>query len=79
LEPYLPRYHRSVDLLFYLGHNSFSWVKIRLYIENQLPRSSGSALKVCVVGGGWMGGGGVESDFTPPKNSQLVLKSVHFT
>jgi hypothetical protein len=35
---------------------SFSWVKIRLYTQNQLPRSSGSALKVC---GGWVGGGWV--------------------
>ena len=36
---------------------SSSWVKTRLDTENQLPRSSGSALKVCVVG--WWGGGGV--------------------
>jgi hypothetical protein len=42
-------------------HNSFSWVKIRLYTKNQLPRSSGSALKVWVVGGWWVG---VESDFS---------------
>jgi hypothetical protein len=31
---------------------SSSWVKIRLYSENQLPRLSGSGLKVCVGWGG---------------------------
>ena len=30
-------------------HISFSWVKIRLHTENQLPRLPGSDLKVCVV------------------------------
>ena len=31
-----------------------TWVKIRLHSENQLPKLSGSALKVVVwVGGGW--------------------------
>ena len=39
-------------------HISSSWVKIRLYAENQLPRLSGSALKVCV---GWVGGCGFHS------------------
>ncbi len=33
-------------------HISSSWVKIRLHTENQLPMWSGSALKVCLVGGG---------------------------
>ena len=32
-------------------HISSSWVKIRLNSENQLPRLSGSALKVYVVVG----------------------------
>ena len=41
------------DPYFFL-HISSSWVKTRLDTENQLPRSSGSALKVCVVG--WGGG-----------------------
>ena len=40
------------DPYFFL-HISSSWVKIRLYAENQLPMMSGSALKV-VVGGGWV-------------------------
>jgi hypothetical protein len=31
-------------------HISSTWVNIRLYTENQLPRLSGSGLKVC--GGG---------------------------
>ena len=42
------------------GHNpicflsiSSSWVNIRLHTENQLYTLPGSALKVCVVGGGW--------------------------
>ena len=39
-------------------HESSSWVKIGLHAENQLPGWSGSGLKVCVVGGGWVGGGG---------------------
>ena len=34
-------------------HISSSWAKIRLLTENPLPRLSGSALKVCVVGG-WL-------------------------
>ena len=35
-------------------HISSTWVKIRLYTENQLPRLSGSGLK---VPGGWLVGG----------------------
>ena len=38
---------------FFLGRLS-SWVKIRLHTENQLPRLSGSALKVPGWGGGWV-------------------------
>ena len=34
-------------------HISSSWAKIRFLTENPLPRLSGSALKVCVVGG-WL-------------------------
>ena len=45
------------DPYFFL-HISSSWVKTRLDTENQLPRSSGSALKVCVVGWWWWWGGG---------------------
>ena len=44
--------------IFFL-HISSIWVKIRLHTENQLPRLSGSGLKVC--GGvvvGWWGGVG---------------------
>ena len=41
------------DPYFFL-HISSSWVKIRLHTENQLPKLSGSALKVYVVG--WVGG-----------------------
>ena len=41
------------DPYFFL-HISFSWVKIRLHTENQLPTLSGSALKVVMWGGvGW--------------------------
>ena len=36
-----------------LLHISSSWVKIRLYTKNQLPRLPGSALKVSVVVGWW--------------------------
>ena len=43
------------DPYFFL-HISFSWVKIRLHTENQLPTLSGSALKVVMWGG--VGGGG---------------------
>ena len=32
---------------------SSSWVNMRLHTENQLYTMPGSALKVCVVGGGW--------------------------
>ena len=38
-------------------HISSTWVKIRLYTENQLPRLSGSGLKVCGGGVGGVGGG----------------------
>ena len=38
---------RSPKFFLYI---SSSWVKIRLHTENQLPRWSGSALKVCL---GW--------------------------
>ena len=41
---------------------SSCWVTIRLHTENQLYTLPGSALKVCVVGGGWVGG--VESEFS---------------
>ena len=47
------------------GHNpifilsiSSSWVNLRLHTEKQVYTLPGSALKVCVVGGGWVGGGG---------------------
>ena len=40
---------RSFSIIFF----GF-WVKIRLHTENQLPRLTGSALKVP----GWVGGGG---------------------
>ena len=38
-------------------HISSSWVKIRLYTENQLPRLSRSGFKVYLGGGGggWVG------------------------
>ena len=39
--------------LVLFSHISSSWVKIRLYTENQLPSLPGSALKVPVVGWGW--------------------------
>ena len=45
---------RSVDPYFFLCI-SFSWVKIRLHTEDQLPMLSGSTLKVYV---GRVGGGG---------------------
>ena len=38
--------------IFLLGISS-SWVNMRLHTENQLYTMPGSALKVCVVGGGW--------------------------
>ena len=41
---------KNIEVVF---HNSSSWVKIRLYNENQRPGLPGSALKVCV---GWGGG-----------------------
>jgi hypothetical protein len=37
---------------FLLLQISSTWVKIRFYTENQLPRLSGSGLKVCGGGGG---------------------------
>ena len=43
---------KRVIFLFFLGRLS-SWVKIRLHTENQLPRLSGSALKV-PGWGGWV-------------------------
>jgi hypothetical protein len=46
---------KNIELAF---HNSSSWVQIRLHTENQLPGLPGSALKVC-VGGGGVGWGGV--------------------
>ena len=42
------------DPYFFL-HISSSLVKIRLHTENQLPKLSGSALKVVVWVGGWGG------------------------
>ena len=42
------------DPYFFL-HISSSWVKIRLYTENELPLLSGSALKVEL--GWWVVGG----------------------
>ena len=49
-------------------HISSSWVKIRLHTENQLPKLSGSFLKVVVGGVGWVGwwgggGGGGPTDY----------------
>ena len=43
--------------LFYYEFNCLlgGYVKIRLLTENQHPRLSGSALKVCVVGWWWGG------------------------
>ena len=41
---------------YFLLHISSSLVKIRLHTENQLPKLSGSALKVVVW---WWSGGGV--------------------
>ena len=38
-----------------------SWVKLRLYTENQIPGGPGSDLKVC---GGWVVVGGVETNFS---------------
>jgi hypothetical protein len=38
-----------LNFSFFYGTPS-SWVKIRLYTENQLPKLSGSALKVCCGG-----------------------------
>ena len=48
----------SGQIVIFVGHSNWccflhissSWVKIRLYTENQLPRLPGSALKVPVVG-----------------------------
>ena len=54
----------SGDPYFFL-HNSSSWVKIRLHTKNQLPRLSGSALKVSVVVVGWGGGGPTKYFVTP--------------
>ena len=39
---------KNIEVVF---HISSSWVKIRLHTENQLPRLSGSALKVRLGGG----------------------------
>jgi hypothetical protein len=33
---------------------SSSWVNLRLHTENQIYTLPGSALKVCVVGSGWV-------------------------
>ena len=43
------------SLLVLFLHIQSSWVKLRLYTENQLPRLSGSALKVPGGGVGWVG------------------------
>ena len=37
---------------------------VKLYTENQLHSLPGSALQVCVVVGGWVGGWVVESEFS---------------
>ena len=50
------------DPYFFL-HISSSWVKIRLHTENQLPKLSGSALKVVVWSGGGGGGVGGPTDY----------------
>ena len=42
-------HHRGPNIFF---SHFFSWVLIRLHTKNQLPRLSGSALKV--PGGGWV-------------------------
>ena len=44
-----------------------SWVKIRLHTENQLPKLSGSALKVSLVLG-WGGVVGVSLSVGGPTN-----------
>ena len=44
---------------FFFWGRLFSWVKIRLHTENQLPKLSGSALKVVV----WSGGVGGPTDY----------------
>ena len=54
------------DPYFFL-HILSSWVKIRLYTENQLPMLSGTALKVYV--GGWGGGGGPTNNLVYPNYS----------
>ena len=52
---FLVRLSSAFFYIFFDGtpilHISSSWVKIRLYTENQLPRLSGSGLKVCCVVG----------------------------
>ena len=45
-----------VLFIYFLLQISSVWFKIRLHTKNQLHRLSGSALKVCVGGGGvWVG------------------------
>ena len=47
-------------------------VNLRLHTENQFYTLPGSALKVCVVGGGWVG---VESEFSDADVVKLVCFS----
>ena len=62
---------KNIDVVF---HISSSWVKIRLYTENQLPRLPGSGLKcngtrcgVVVVWWWWCGGFITDYKTTPTK------------
>ena len=55
MSPQFKKNHSIAPQLVLFLHISPSWVKIRLYTKNQLPRMSESGLK---VPGGWGGGGG---------------------
>ena len=50
--------------MFFLSSSS-SWVNLKLFTQNQLYELPGSVLKVCVEGGGRVGGvwDGVGSEF----------------
>jgi hypothetical protein len=50
-------------------HISSIWVKIMLYTENQLPRLSGSGLKVC---DGVVGVGGLDTNCLVTPTSFLI-------
>ena len=53
--PFLQAGRGSQVSLFFLLHDSYSWVKTKLHTETQLPRLPGSALKFHVGGQvGWV-------------------------